>query len=327
MTLSTSEAISVAELIDTQQQLVDSIRAFNRFYTQAIGTLSNGLLRTQYSLAEARVLYELARRELPTATALAKELDLDAGYLSRILRSFEVQDLITREASGEDARQSFINLTKKGRKEFARLNKASAQQITGLLEPLSPDGQRHLVTAMETIQDLLEAEKKEKSVQVPYMLRPHRPGDMGWVVQRQGLLYAREYGWDERFEALVARIVADFVDHYDSRRERCWIAERRGEPVGSVFLVKSNVNPEEVAQLRLLFVEASARGLGIGRHLVNECTLFARSAGYGKIILWTNKGLDVARHLYEEAGYQLKKEEPHHSFGKDLVGQFWELEV
>lgn len=318
----------MAQQVETETQpLIDRVREFNRFYTRAIGTLEEGLLRTQYSLAEARVLYELAHREQPTASTLAKELGLDAGYLSRILRSFEEKGLIAREASSTDGRQNFILLSRTGRKEFARLNHASSQQVASLLEPLSPQGQHRLVSAMRTIQELLQDKEQEQENQAPYMLRPHRPGDMGWVVQSQGLLYAREYGWDERFEALVARIVADFIDGYDHRRERCWIAERRGEAVGSIFLVKSADTPEEVAQLRLLFVDAGARGLGIGRRLVKECTLFARSAGYRKIMLWTNKGLDAARRLYEEEGYQLKKEEPHRSFGKDLIGQFWELEL
>jgi DNA-binding MarR family transcriptional regulator/GNAT superfamily N-acetyltransferase len=312
---------------EERQKLVDRVRQFNRFYTQAIGTLNDGLLQTQYSLVESRVLYELAHREQLTAGAFAKDLGLDPGYLSRILRNFETQNLISREASSEDARQNIISLTKKGRKEFARLNKASSQQVEGLLEQLSFDGQQRLVSAMQTIQELLQMEGEEKKVPVPFILRPHRPGDMGWVVQRQGLLYAREYGWDERFEALVARIVADFLDNYDSRRERCWIAERKGEAVGCIFLVKSREDPERVAQLRLLFVESKTRGLGIGRHLVKECTQFACSAGYSKVMLWTNKGLNAARHLYEEVGFRLKKEEPHHSFGKDLIGQFWELDL
>lgn len=312
---------------DNFQDRIDCVRSFNRFYTRAIGTLSDKLLRSEYSLAEARLLYELAHRDQPTASILAKELGLDPGYLSRILRSFEAKKLIVRKTSGNDARQSFISLTKAGQKEFSQLNKASSAQVFEQLAMLSEEQQRQLISAMQTIQEFLEAGKSKEPSQVPYVLRPHRPGDMGWVVNRQGLLYAREYGWDERFEALVARIVADFVDNYDARRERCWIAERKGEPVGSIFLVKSAENPEEVAQLRLLFVEASARGLGIGRHLVHECTLFARSVGYRKIMLWTNKGLDAARHLYEQEGYRLKREEPHHSFGKDLIGQFWELEL
>lgn len=309
------------------QERIEKVRSFNRFYTRAIGTLEERLLRSEYSLAEARLLYELAHHEQPTASDLAKELGLDPGYLSRILRGFEAKKLIARKASGKDARQSLISLTKAGQKEFAELDRASSVQVEDQLAALSDDRQKELVSAMKTIQELLQEEPDTDKPAAPYVLRPHRPGDMGWVVNRQGLLYAREYGWDERFEALVARIVADFIDHYDPRRERCWIAERKGEPVGSVFLVKNAEHPEEVAQLRLLFVEASARGFGIGRHLVHECTLFARSAGYRKIILWTNKGLDAARHLYEQEGYKLKKEEPHHSFGKDLIGQFWEREL
>lgn len=309
------------------QWMIEDVRRFNRFYTRAIGTLEEGLLRSPYSLAEARVLYELAQQEQPTAGVLAKQLGLDTGYLSRILRGFETKELITREVSSEDGRQSFIVMTKLGRKEFARLNKASSQQVVEMLEPLSPEKQTKLVEAMQTIVELLGGEPEKERLQAPYVLRPHRPGDMGWVVESQGAFYARAHGWDERLEALVARITADFIDHFDSRRERCWIAERKGQRVGSIFLVKSAQDPEAVAQLRLLYVDPQARGLGIGRHLVEECTQYARSVGYRKIILWTNKGLDSARRIYEEAGYRLKFEEPHHSFGKDLVGQTWELEL
>ena len=302
-------------------QLVEAIRRFNRFYTKQIGVLHEGLLGSQFSLTEVRVLYELAHREIPTATALAKELDLDPGYLSRILRRFETRRLVGKRASTTDGRQSLLSLTPRGRKVFAPLNARSHREVAAMLGPLSATEQRHLLSAMETIERLLG---DRPTPQVPYLLRPHQPGDMGWVIHRHGVLYAQEYGWDERFEALVAEIAARFIQHFDPQRERCWIAERAGEIVGSVFLVKKS---KTVAQLRLLLVEPAARGLGIGGRLVDECIRFSRQARYRKIVLWTNSVLHAARHIYEETGFRLVHEEPHHSFGHDLIGETWELKL
>ena len=300
---------------------VESVRRFNRFYTKRIGLLSEHILKSQFSLAEARVIYELAQREKATATELGGELGLDAGYLSRLLAAFKKRGLIARKPSETDGRQSVIWLTEKGRKAFAELNGRSHNDIEALLGRLSPVEQSRLIEAMRVIEGLLGAQPERK---VPYIIRPHQPGDMGWVTHRHGVIYNEEYGWDEEFEALVAEITAKFIRNYDPKCERCWIAERGGEVAGSVFLVKKS---KTVAQLRLLLVEPSARGMGIGRRLVNECVRFARQSGYKKIMLWTNSLLDAARHIYEEAGFRLVQEEPHHSFGHDLVGQNWELKL
>jgi DNA-binding MarR family transcriptional regulator/GNAT superfamily N-acetyltransferase len=304
---------------------VEAIRHFNRFYTRAIGTLEAHLLGSAFTLAEARVLYELSRRGRSTATEIAENLDLDAGYLSRILAGFAKKQLIAREASSKDARETFVRLSKRGKKEFGSINKQAAAQVAAQLYPLASAEREKIVGAMATIERTLGAQRGADLPAPPFILRPHRPGDMGWVVERHGVLYAREYGWDERFEALVARIVADFIDQFDARRERCWIAERNDQPVGSVFLVKDLGSRETTAKLRLLLVEPGARGFGIGKRLVRECTFFARTAGYQKIHLWTNSVLEAARHLYQQEGYQLIQQEPHQSFGQSLVGQTWEL--
>jgi DNA-binding MarR family transcriptional regulator/GNAT superfamily N-acetyltransferase len=298
---------------------VEAVRRFNRFYTRRIGVLEEGLARSQFSLAEARVLYELAHRDQPTAAGLGKDLGLDAGYLSRILSGFERKGLIARQPSRTDGRQSLLALTADGRAAFGLLEQATREQIDGLLEPLAAGGRKRLLEAMRTIEALLGARPEPK---IPYLLRSHQPGDLGWIVHRHGVLYAEEYGFDEQFEALVAEIVAQFGGHHDPRRERCWIAERDGAPVGSVLLVRQS---DEVAKLRLLLVEPEARGLGIGARLVEECSRFARRAGYRKITLWTNSVLHAARRTYERAGYRLVHEEAHHSFGHDLVGETWEL--
>jgi len=298
---------------------IAAVRRFNRFYTRQIGLLRDGYLDSPFSLTQVRVLFELAHRETTSASELSRELGLDAGYLSRILRGFERIGLIDRQASDIDARRSILRLTEQGREAFAPLDARSQEDIGAMLGGLSEPEQARLVEAMELVERLLGQRGEPR---VPYILRPHRPGDMGWVVHRHGVLYAREYGWDERFEALVASIVADFIEQFDPRRERCWIAERGGEPVGSVFLVKG---PESVAKLRLLLVEPEARGLGVGQHLVDECVRFARSVGYRTLTLWTNSVLVAARHLYERAGFRLMHSEPHHSFGHDLVGETWEL--
>ena len=298
---------------------VGSVRRFNRFWTRQIGVLREGYLESPFSLTEVRVLYELANRGESTASELGEELGLDAGYLSRILRGFEKHDLIHKRPSETDGRRRLLRLTERGREAFAPLDARSRNDIGAMLGGMSTAEQERLVGAMQTIEGLLSVSPEPV---VSYLLRAHLPGDMGWVVHRHGVLYAREYGWDERFEALVAEIVAKFIQRYDPRLERCWIAERDGEIVGCVFLVRES---EEIAKLRLLLVEPKVRGLGIGSRLVEECIRFARQAGYRKITLWTNDVLDSARRIYEAMGFRLVHEEPHHSFGHDLVGQTWEL--
>ena len=300
---------------------VTAVRRFNRFYTRQIGVLRQGLLNSPYSLAEARVLYEIAHRQQPTATELGQDLQLDAGYLSRILRSFEQRGLLSKQASPKDARQSLLSLTAMGRAEQSTLEAASNAEVGAMLDTLPVDRQTRLLRAMQAIEKLLGPGEASRE---PYLLRTHRPGDIGWIVHRHGLLYAREYGWDETFEALVAEIAAKFIRDFKPERERCWVAERDGEILGSVFLVEHSA---AVAQLRLLLVEPSARGLGIGRRLVEECIRFARQAGYDRITLWTNDILGAARRIYEAAGFKLMGEEKHHSFGHDLVGQTWELRL
>lgn len=300
-------------------QRVEAVRRFNRFYTKSIGVLHDGFLRSPFSLTEARVIYELAHHKRSTATELRSGLGLDAGYLSRILRDFEKRGLIDGEPSKTDGRKTVLWLTDRGQGAFATLNARSRNEIGAMVGELSVSDQNRLVKSMHAIEGLLGVEPERKA---SYLLRPHRPGDMGWVVHRHGVLYWQEYGWDEQFEALVAGIVAEFIQHYDPKRERCWMAEMEGEVVGSVFLVKKT---EAVAKLRLLLVEPKARGLGIGTRLVNECMRFGRRVGYRKITLWTNSVLEAARHIYERAGFRLVHEEPHHIFGHDLVGQTWEL--
>lgn len=301
--------------------LIDAVRAFNRFYTRQIGLLDEGLLKSAFSLTEARVLYELAHRDGLTATDLGRDLGLDAGYLSRLLKKFERDDLISRSTLVSDGRQSSIALTPAGRKAFAPLNKDSHDQVAALLDRLPASEQERLVKSMRTIQALLDESAEPK---IPYLLRPLQIGDIGWITRRQGMLYAQEYGWDETYEALVAEILAAFVKSFDPKWERGWIAERDGEVVGSVFVVRKS---PEVAKLRLLYVEPSARGLGIGARLVDECIAFARAKGYKTLTLWTNDILGSARRIYQAAGFKLTDEERHHSFGKDLVGQTWDLEL
>jgi DNA-binding MarR family transcriptional regulator/GNAT superfamily N-acetyltransferase len=299
----------------------ESVRAFNRLYTQQIGVLESGYLDSQFSLAEARVLFELAHRAEPTAAELARELGLDTGYLSRILRGFERDGLLTKQPAPRDRRQRLLSLTTRGRDDFAPLDAASQRQTEGMLARLSDADQHRLVAAMDVISGLLAPEPRSLAT---WLLREPGPGDLGWIVSRHGSLYAAEYGWDETFEALVAEIVASYARAHDPRRERCWIAEKDGENVGSVLLV---AHPERanVAKLRLLLVEPSARGCGIGRRLIEECTRFARQAGYDTITLWTNSVLVAARRLYAAAGYRLVHAEPQHSFGHDLISETWEL--
>lgn len=300
---------------------VEVVRHFSRFYTRKIGVLHEALLESQFTLAEGRVVYELAHHETATATELAKELGLDPGYLSRIVRALEDRAVIERRPAAHDGRQHLISLTERGQEEFAVINARSRNEISALLETLSEADQQRLVESLDTARRLLGDEPPRR---VPYILRPHQPGDIGWVIHRHGVLYAREFGWDETFEALVAEIAATFIRQFDPSRERCWIAEKDGENVGSVFLVRDG---EEIAKLRLLLVEPSARGLGIGGRLVDECVRFARQRGYRKITLWTNDVLLAARHIYQQAGFSLVHKEDHHSFGHDLVGENWELDL
>jgi DNA-binding MarR family transcriptional regulator/N-acetylglutamate synthase-like GNAT family acetyltransferase len=300
---------------------IEAVRRFNRFYTRQIGVLHEGLLGSPFSLTEGRVLYELAHHERTTATELATELALDPGYLSRILRGFEQRGMLEKQPLASDARQSVLSLTQAGQGEFAKINARSRSEIGAMLDRLELAEQRRLVEAMRSIEEVLRAPPPRR---VPYILRPHRPGDMGWIVHRHGLLYAEEYGWDERFEALVAGVIAEFIERFDARRERCWMAEMEGETVGSVLLVKKS---DEIAKLRLLLVAPKARGLGIGVRLVEECLRFARQAGYRRITLWTNSVLLAARHIYQRTGFRLVASEPHHSFGQDLVGETWERDL
>jgi Transcriptional regulators len=296
------------------------VRAFNRFYTRRVGVLDEGHLNSTFSLTEVRVLYEIAHDPETTASALQSKLRLDAGYVSRLVTAFEARGLITRTPSPSDGRRNLLALSERGRTIFAELDARADADVATLLAPLTPEASAQLHEAMRTIRTVLGDEPRDTS----YTLRPHRPGDMGFIVYRQAVVYAREYGWNAHFEALISRIVADFLDGFDPVRECCWIAERDGETVGSVFLVR---HPERAgaAKLRLLYVEPSARGLGIGARLVHECTLFARAAGYHAITLWTNSVLTSARRVYEAEGYHLVHEAPHRSFGNDLVEQTWEL--
>jgi len=295
---------------------VAAVRAFHRFYTNVIGLLRQGLLRTPYSLTEARVIFELAQRDATELVELRRELDIDAGYVTRILARFEADGLVEKERSASDRRRHVVSLTARGRSVFAMLDRRSAEEVGAMLSRLGEAEQRRLVAAMGTIRGILEPSRRSE----PFVLRPPQAGDFGWVIQRHGELYAEEYGWDESFEALVARIVADYVENRDPARENAWIAELDGEPVGSVLCVRKE---EGVAQLRLLLVEPRARGMGIGTELVERCVDFARHARYERIMLWTNDVLDDARRIYERTGFELEREEPHHSFGQDLVGQNW----
>jgi DNA-binding MarR family transcriptional regulator/GNAT superfamily N-acetyltransferase len=307
-------------LTDTDGQIA-AVRAFNRFYTRKLGVLDQHLGKSPYSLSEARVLYELAHRDDLAAKEIGIELGLDPGYLSRIVQNFDEKGLITRKPLPADRRQYQLSLTAKGRQVFARLNLSSQNEVAAMLAMLSPGDARRLTGAMATIEDLLEPDESRRA---PFLLRSHRVGDMGWVTSRQAIAYAEEYGWDIGYEALVAEICAQFIKNYDPAREHCWIAEAGGEPLGSVFLVKAS---DEVAKLRLLLVEKKARGLGVGRALVEQCIRAAREKGFKKMTLWTQSILLAARGIYKSAGFRLVKEEKHHSFGVDLVGETWEMEL
>ena len=295
---------------------VAAVRAFNRLYTNVIGVLRGGYLNTSYSLTEARLLFELGQRERTEVSVLRRGLDIDAGYLSRILSRFEATGLITREKSDTDARRQVITLTAAGRELQQSLDTRAGEEIGALLDRLGEDAQQRLVASMREITQVLADAPPPRA----YLLRSPRPGDLGWVIQRQAAGYAAEYGWDETYEALVARIMADFVDSRDPAREAAWIAEADGQRVGSILCVRKS---DTVAQLRLLYVDPAARGLGIGSKLVEECLRFARAAGYTEMTLWTNSVLAEARRIYQRTGFTLIGEEPHHSFGADLVGQNW----
>ena len=309
------------------QDRVAAVRRFNRFYTRQIGVLRKNYLDSGYSLGEMRVLYEIAQGHKnggrPTATDIASALDLDAGYLSRVLRNFEKRGLISRTTSKKDARQSHLALTARGRKFFEPAEKRSQQHVGAMLARLRPDQQARLVAAMGEIETLLDGGAQAAPAAKPaYLLRDPRPGDFGWIVARHAELYASEYGWTEPFEGLCAGIVADFANKHDPARERCWIAEVNGENAGCVMLVREN---DDVARLRLLLVDPKARGLGLGAALVDECLRFAREAGYKQITLWTHSVLTAARHIYEKAGFTLTSSEKRHTWGRDVVAEFWDL--
>ncbi|HUW63672.1 MAG TPA: helix-turn-helix domain-containing GNAT family N-acetyltransferase [Spirochaetia bacterium] len=304
---------------DSLDERIAAVRDFNRFFTRQTGLLREGLLHSPYSLTEARLLFEVAQRENLTAAALCRELGLDPGYLSRILARFEQQGLVDRVRAEHDGRQRLLQLTQEGADAFSLLDRRSRDEVADMLSDLTGDEEQRLLTAMNTIKSILD---KSFKFSEPFYLRPHEPGDMGWVTHRHGVLYAQEYGWDARFEALVARIVTEFIMDCKPARERCWIAEMNGEIVGSVFVVQAD---ETVAKLRLLLVEPKARGMGLGTRLVEECIRFATGAHYRKLVLWTNSVLHEARHIYKKAGFSLVAEEAHHSFGHDLVGETWEL--
>jgi DNA-binding MarR family transcriptional regulator len=297
-----------------------AIRRFNRFYTREIGVLDGNLLQSGFSLAEARILYELAHTPEISATEIGEKLSLDRGYLSRMLRAFQRKRLISRKTDATDKRRSHLSLTEKGRTTFRHLDRRSSEAATGMIAGLPRGAVNTLLAAMETIQGVLA-----KSSPTPdYILRRDRVGDLGIVASRQGLIYEQEYGWDKTYEALAAKILSEFVRRNDAVNESAWIAESHGTILGSVYLMKEDA---ETARLRLLYVEPQARGLGLGKKLVSECTKFARAAGYKRIVLWTQSTLTAARKLYVGEGYELVKQEPHHSFGKDLVGETWELEL
>ncbi|HEY3222591.1 MAG TPA: helix-turn-helix domain-containing GNAT family N-acetyltransferase [Pseudolabrys sp.] len=308
------------------QQTVAAVRRFNRFYTKQIGVLRKTYLDSPYSLGEMRVLYELAHRDELTASDIGRALDLDAGYLSRLLRNFQKRGLISRNTSAKDARQSHLSLTARGRKLFAPMEERSQRQAGAMLDKLDASQQARIVAAMTAIEALLTDESSRQSGEKPrYILRDPRAGDFGWIISRHAELYLQEYGWAEPFEGLCAQIVADFVNNFDPKLERCWIAELNGENVGCVMLVKDD--EPGVARLRLLLVDQKTRGLGLGARLVDECVRFARNAGYKKITLWTHSVLSAARYVYEKAGFTLTSSEPRRTWGKDVVAEFWDLDL
>jgi DNA-binding MarR family transcriptional regulator/N-acetylglutamate synthase-like GNAT family acetyltransferase len=301
--------------------VIDDVRGFNRFYTRVLGLLRPDLAGSAFGLTEARVLFELAHRDDAAVSDLRSDLDLDAGYLSRILSGFTSAGFVAREKSAADGRRQVVRLTDDGRRAFDELDRLQAGAIATMLAPLDEAQRAELVTSMGRIRRTLGDEPRWRGL----VLRPPAPGDLGWVVERHGYRYAEEYGWGTSFEALVARIVADFAERDDTKREAAWIAELDGERVGCVFCTAADAS--DTAQLRLLIVEPSARGAGVGTRLVDECLRFARRAGYRRIILWTNDVLVAARRIYERAGFRCDRREPHHSFGHDLVGEYWSREL
>jgi DNA-binding MarR family transcriptional regulator/GNAT superfamily N-acetyltransferase len=300
---------------------VSAVRAFNRFYTRKLGVLDQQLLKSPFSLSEARVLYELAHRDNPAAKEIGIELGLDPGYLSRIVQSFDERGLITRTPLPSDRRQYRLSLTAKGRQAFAKLDRSSHDDVADMLAALPRGDGERLIEAMATIERVLGLPRVSRSAAI---LREPRPGDMGWVVQSHGSLYASEYGFDSSFEGLVAEIAAKFLASFDASRERCWIADIDGAQVGSVFLVRDS---DDVAKLRLLLVDPAGRGQGLGRRLVGECIAFARACGYRKTTLWTQSILLAARKIYQDAGFVLVASKPHRSFGQSLIGETWELKL
>ena len=306
-------------MLQDHEDRISAVRAFNRFYTRQLGVLGQRLLESPFSLSEARVLYELAHRDGVAAKKIGAELDLDLGYLSRIVQKLADDGLIARKPLAVDRRQYQINLTTKGRQAFAKLDRSSHEDVAKTLRRMSEADQQRLAAAMATIESLLGAAHAPAAT-----LREPRPGDMGWVVQNHGSQYASEYGFDSSFEALVAEIVVQFLKSFDASRERCWIAELDGAPVGSVFLVRRD---DEVAKLRLLLVEPAGRGHGLGKRLVGECIAFARACGYRKVTLWTQSILTAARKIYQDAGFVLVAAEPHRSFGQNLIGETWEMKL
>jgi DNA-binding MarR family transcriptional regulator/GNAT superfamily N-acetyltransferase len=306
------------------ERRIAAVRRFNRFYTRQIGVLRKNFLESPYSLGEARVLYEIASGRSPTASDIGRALDLDPGYLSRMLRNFEKRGLIQRKNSARDARQSHLTLSPSGRKAYAPLERRSQHATATMLGGLAPADQGRLIASMNTIETLLGSAPARSPGAESYVLRPPRPGDFGWIVKRHAELYAQEYQWGEPFEGVCAQIVADFINNYEPKRERCWIAEMNDENVGTVMLVKDTVR---IARIRLLLVDQKARGLGLGARLTDECIRFARLARYKKITIWTHSVLTAARHIYQKAGFKLMRSEPHKSWGQPVVSEYWDLEL
>ncbi|NJM53858.1 MAG: MarR family transcriptional regulator [Blastocatellia bacterium] len=307
---------------DVLGKKIATVRRFNRFYTQKISNLDKEIQKSQFSLAEARVIYEIAKRKTATASELGEVLGIDTGYLSRVLQGFEKRGLIEKTDSPKDARQRLLRLTGDGQKEFVNLDQMSQNQIQQVLNDLTTIEQNRLLTAMLTIETILSQKSQDENFS--YLLRMPQAGDFGWIVLANSSLHAQENDWNEQYEALVAQTVADYLNNFDSKKDCCWIAEKDGENVGAVFLTKKT---ETVAQLRLLFVEPKARQLGIGKRLVQECTRFAKKSGFKKIIIWTNSNNLIARHIFEKEGYKLIKSENQNCFGQNIVGENWELKL
>lgn len=307
--------------MDPSALCAEAMRRFSRFYTRKIGVLEEGYNGTELSLSEARVIYELAQREGATASVLVEALGVNPGYVSRMVKGLAARGLVARSPAPDDARQQNLQLTEAGQETFAALNARSRNDMLRLVGDLTAAQQKRLIRAMSEIETLLSADAEERA---PYILRPHQPGDLGWAVQQHGMLYAQQFGWDASFEGMAAEVAAKFLRDFDPVRERAWIAEKDGENIGCVFLVKQS---EDVAKLRMLLVHPKARGLGLGKRLVEECIRFARAKGYKKITLWTNDILTTARHIYEKAGFKLVASEPHFSFGHHMVGETWELDL